>query len=84
MTTTTTRTEAIHTLHVMDRSGDTKVIWSAQNPDEVDNAKATFDRLKAKGFLAYTVNSDGTKGQVIKKFDKTAERIIMSPQIVGG
>lgn len=71
-------------MHVMDRTGDTKVIWSADNPDEVENAKATFDRLKGKGFLAYTVREDGEKGEVIRKFDKTAERIIMAPQLVGG
>lgn len=72
------------TLHVMDRTGDTKVIWSADNPDEVENARATFDRLKSKGFLAYSVRSDGEKGEVMRKFDKRAERIVMSPQLVGG
>jgi len=72
------------TLHVMDRTGDTKVMWSADNPDEVEVAQATFDKLKKKGFLAYTVRDDGSKGEVIRKFDKTAGRIIMSPQMVGG
>jgi len=71
-------------LHIMDRSGDTKVMWSADNPDEVEAAKATFDSLKRKGHLAYTVREDGEKGEVIQNFDKTAERIIMSPQLVGG
>lgn len=72
------------TMHVMDVTGDTKVMWSADNPDEVENAKATFDRLKGKGFLAYTVKDNGEKGEMIRKFDKTAERIIMAPQLVGG
>lgn len=72
------------TLHVMDRTGDTKVMWSVDNPDEVQVAKDTFDKLKAKGYLAYTVTRDGEKGEVIRKFDKTAGRIILSPQLVGG
>ena len=72
------------TLHVMDRTGDTKVMWSADNPDEVEAAQATFDKLKKKGYLAYSVKDDGSKGEVIRKFDKTAGRIIMAPQLVGG
>ena len=72
------------TLHVMDRTGDTKVMWSADNPDEVEAAQATFDKLKKKGYLAYSVKDDGSKGEVIRKFDKTAGRIIMATQLVGG
>jgi hypothetical protein len=72
------------TLHVMDRTGDTKMQWSPDNPDEVQVAKNTFDKLKKKGYLAYTVRNDGEKGEVIREFDKTAGRIIMAPQLVGG
>jgi hypothetical protein len=71
-------------LHVMDRSGDTKVMWSADNPVEVEAAQATFKRLKKQGYLAYTVRDDGEKGEVISEFDKRAGRIIMAPQLVGG
>lgn len=72
------------TLHVIDHSGDTKVMWSKDAPEEVKAAKATFDRLKKKGYLAYKVREDGEKGEVIQEFDKTAGRIIMSPALVGG
>jgi len=73
-----------NTLHVLDHTGDTKVMWSPDNPDEVDAAKETFKRLKKKGYLAYTVRNDGEKGEVIQEFDKTAGRIILTPQLVGG
>lgn len=72
------------TLCVLDRTGDTKVIWDSKNADEVAAAKAAFDTLKKKGFLAYTVSKDGSKGEVIREFDETAERIIMSPPMQGG
>lgn len=72
------------TLHVMDHTGDTKMQWSPDNPDEVKVAKDTFDKLRKKGYLAYTVRNDGEKGEVIREFDKTAGRIIMAPQLVGG
>lgn len=73
-----------NTLHIMDRTGDTKIMWSPDNPDEVQVAKDSFDKLKKKGFLAYTVREDGEKGEVIREFDKRAGRIIMAPQLVGG
>lgn len=76
--------EQKNVLHIMDRTGDTKLMWSPDNPDEVQVAKEAFDKLKKKGHLAYTVNDDGKKGDVITRFDKTAGRIIMSPQLVGG
>lgn len=81
MTTVETRQS---TLHVMDHTGDSKLLWSPDNPDEVQAAKDLFDSLKAKGYLAYTVEEDGERGEVIREFDKTAGRIIMAPQLVGG
>lgn len=71
-------------LRVMDRTGDTKLIWDAGNQDEVDAAKATFERLKGKRYLAYAVKKNGEKGTVIQEFDPDAEKIIMAPQMVGG
>jgi hypothetical protein len=70
---------------ILDRLGDTKVMWDKNDPNEVAAAKATFDSLKAKGFLAYSVKGKkGDKGEVIKQFDPEAERLIMSPPLVGG
>ena len=37
----------------LNHEGDTKVTWDADNKDEVANARATFDKLKAKGFTAF-------------------------------
>jgi hypothetical protein len=72
-------------MQVLDRTGDTKVIWDKNNPDEVENARRTFDELKAKGFLAYSVKGrDGEKGELLRTFDPDAERLIMSPPLVGG
>lgn len=71
-------------LCVMDRTGDTKMIWNPNNTDEVEAAQATFDRLKKKGYLAYKVTAGGEKGEVITRFDASAEKIIMAPPVVGG
>jgi hypothetical protein len=69
---------------ILDRTGDTKIIWDSANEDEVEEAKRTFKNLKDKGYAAYSVNKKGDKGEVMKKFDADAERIIMAPPLQGG
>jgi hypothetical protein len=70
---------------VMDKTGDTKIIWSKDNADEIDNAKATFDRLTKKGHVAFSVKGkDGQKGEKLHAFDPDAERIIFTPPMVAG
>lgn len=69
----------------MDHTGDTKLIWSRDNSDEVENARRTFKDLKKKGFVAYKVTGkDGSRGEVIDEFDPHAERVILAPPMVGG
>lgn len=72
-------------LHITDGSGDTRIMWSPRDKDEVAAAKAAFDAAKAKGMLAYKVDDDGKRtGEVIREFDKKAGKIIMIRQPVGG
>ncbi len=71
-------------LIVLDASGDTRLIWDPDKPDEVANAKDTFTKLKANGYLAYAVNRKGDKGEVLREFDADAEKMILAPQTVGG
>lgn len=71
-------------LCVMDRTGDTKTIWDPDNKDQVEVAKTTFNTLKAKGYLAYTVEEGGKRGTMITSFDPRAGKIIMSPPMAGG
>lgn len=69
---------------IMDRTGDTKLMWDSNNADEVATAKDTFKALKKKGFIAYKVNTSGDKGEIINDFDALAGKIILSPPLVGG
>jgi hypothetical protein len=72
-------------MSVMGKEGDTKVIWNADNADEVENARRTFNDLRRKGFTAFSVKGDkGEKDRVITEFDAGAERIIMVPRVAGG
>lgn len=71
-------------MHILDRTGDTKVIWDSKNDDEVSAAKTQFDTLRKKGFIAYKVTKTGEKGEIITEFDSAVEKIILSPPVVGG
>lgn len=72
------------TIRKLDLTGDTKLIWDADNKDEVKAAQGMFDDLRAKGFTAFSVKKNGEKDELITKFDKTLEMIILVPRIVGG
>jgi hypothetical protein len=71
-------------LCIMDESGDSRIQWDKDNQEEIAKAEARFNELKAKGFMAYSVNKKGDKGTVINSFDPAAERIIMHSQMIGG
>ena len=73
-----------HEMLVLDDTGDTKLVWDADNQEEIDAAKAMWTRLKGKGFIAFSVNSKGDRGKVLDEFDPNAEKIIMTPQMKGG
>jgi metallophosphoesterase superfamily enzyme len=69
---------------VLDSTGDTKHIWDRNSTVEVEEARALFDRMKAKGLQAWSVTRKGDKDQRITEFDPSAEKIIFAPALVGG
>lgn len=73
-----------HEMAVMDISGDLKIIWSEDNEDEVEAAREQFDKLKKKGFAAFSVKKGGEKGEIVTKFDASIEKLIMVPGLAGG
>ena len=71
-------------LRELGQQGDAKMTWDADNEDQVEAAKALFDKLKKKRYFAYKVKRNGGKGTVIDKFDPDAEKIIMALPMAGG
>jgi hypothetical protein len=73
------------TMHVLDSGGDTKIMWNADNQDEVRAARLHFQSLREKHYLAFKAEGrEGTRGTQITEFDANLERIIMVPRSVGG
>jgi hypothetical protein len=71
-------------LCILDDSGDSRIQWDRNSSEQVKAAQARFDELKAKRYLAYKVDAKGGQGEVIDKFDPSAERIILHQQMIGG
>lgn len=71
-------------LCILDSSGDTKVIWSENDPDSIAAAKAMFDSLIAKGHVAYSVGEEGKPASIVKAFDPKLEKLILRPLAKGG
>lgn len=72
------------TLSILDHTGDTRIEWDGDDPASVEIARASFDAALRKGHLAYRVGAGGRQGEQIREFDPAAERIVLSPQLVGG
>ncbi|KKK92330.1 hypothetical protein LCGC14_2704040 [marine sediment metagenome] len=72
-------------MRIMGGKGDTKIIWDKDSPEEVENARNTFNDLKEEGYLAYEVDEDdASKGKVIRRFSAKAEKMILAPPMAGG
>jgi hypothetical protein len=83
MTTETVET-VTYELCVMDGTGDTKHIWDPTKEDEVVVMKDLFKSLKKKGYAFFRVIKGGDKGEHMRDFDPTAEKMIAVPPMVGG
>ena len=81
---TTQNAKAIGKMFIIDKTGDTKIIWDANNPDEVKAAREMFNNLRRANFIAHSVQKNGDPGEIIRTFDPSIERIIMIPPVVGG
>ena len=69
---------------VMGKEGDVKKMWNPAIPDEVEDARNSFNSLRAKGYLAFRVNEKGDKGEQMTTFDGTSGKVIMVPPMQGG
>jgi hypothetical protein len=72
------------TLCVIDTTGDSRMQWDQNSPDQVAAARRRFEELKARGYVGHRVDASGAMSEEIRDFDPTAERIIMNKRLVGG
>lgn len=59
---------------------DTLIEWDSTDPLKVDEARETFRRLVVdQKQRAFTVNDDGSQGDLVPVFDPSIEALIFSP-----
>ena len=74
----------IGTMHELNKSGDTKIVWDSENRKEIAAARKTYNDLKKQGFTAYSVKDSGKRKEIVHTFDPYAEKIILVPPMAGG
>jgi hypothetical protein len=68
---------------VMDRSGDTRHNFDANDADALLEAEKRFIELTGAGFTAVVRTASG-EAVVKRKFDPNAEETLFFPRLVGG
>ncbi len=63
-------------------SGDLKVSWDKDNPEEVSRARKNFERYVAKGWIAYSEESNGRRRILV--FNSDLDKIVLIPPLGGG
>ena len=69
---------------VLSASGDDRLLWDRRSTDEVDEARKKFDEYLTKGYTAYAVRTDGSKGSKLEEFDPEEEEILLVPRTMPG
>jgi len=68
---------------VMDRTGDTRHYFDADDTEAVFKAEERFNVLTSVGFTAAVRDAEG-EVTVTRSFDSTAEETLFFPRLVGG
>ena len=69
---------------ILSEKGDERLVWDKENGKEAKEAKAKFEDLIKKGYMAFSVDAKGKKNRKIEEFDVDAEEILMVPKTVRG
>jgi dihydropteroate synthase len=69
-------------MRIMNASGDERLVWDTDQVETVEAAKARFaEALLGGGLGIVTV---GGEKKLSRQFDELAERIVVTPPMVGG
>lgn len=72
-------------MRIMGGEGDKRETWDPDDEDQVESARATFNRLIKKGFKAFQVGAAGRKtSKEITEFDPDLGKMILARPIAGG
>lgn len=70
--------EDLGAFSVMGPDGDTKHIWNAKKPDEVEAARVLFETLTSKGYRAFKLTRLGGRGKPVEGFHDAKGRLLFA------
>ncbi len=72
-------------MHILDETGDRRLIWRADRPEEVQEAAELFDKYVKKGWKPYGIRADGTKSRRVRHFNPISQEIFFEekPESIG-
>ena len=73
---------AIHSVRILDRSGDTTLRYDPTDSAAVHDVEQRFRRLMDHNFVAFDTSTH--PGRIIAAFDPNASEIIVAPRFAGG
>ena len=62
-------------MRILDESGDKRIIWNSNDPEQVKDAAKLFAEFLSKGWRAYAIGADGKQGKRIRAFSAETEEI---------
>ena len=66
-------------MRILSQNGDDRIVWSRRVAAEVREAYDKFRELIQKGYKAYAILSDGTRGHELHDFDPFVEECLLVP-----
>jgi hypothetical protein len=73
----------MHTLIVMDHTGDSRHQFDPTNTIEVLEAQSRFHALRKAGYTAAR-RTGGGRSELIREFDPAVKETVLFPRLVGG
>lgn len=74
----------MHVQRILDRTGDTRHVFSPSDVDAVALAERRFKELTGAGFIAFAAKAGGGDSRLLRVFDPDVRETIFTPQRAGG
>jgi len=63
--------------HILDETGDRRLIWDMNSPKEVKEVFSVFEKHLKDGGRIYAIREDGSRGPRLNGFDASKEEVVL-------
>lgn len=72
----------LHVFRILSVNGDDRLLWDRRDPKQVAEARREFESYLAKGYKAYSVRMDGSRGSRLDNFDALLEEVLVQESLL--